>query len=179
MAPFDQTSILRGIDKEDIGSLRHIMQALVHRLAGVSREEILSSQGLRDDELQRVDEIFQLTRDRRNNILRTMVTRFATARYASPRVVISAAIELDELATEAVQTPLTRPSREYRLAENNFRQVAGAGPAVFDNNWQAELDLDADGNVIPLEENITIHGPYDRMKISEVGHAFEAQMFRH
>jgi hypothetical protein len=121
MAPFNNTSALRGLDGHDVESLRKLMNAIMHRLAGVPAGSVAEMDDLNINEHAAM--IFLTENARDNDLLNKMITRFASARYANSRKVRESARELDLVVTEAVFSPYTRPHRELIMVEGFFNQL--------------------------------------------------------
>lgn len=129
MAPFNNTSALKGLDANNVNSLRRLMNAIMHRLAGVSAATIQEIDNLT---MQEHATMLYLTENARDNeLLSRMVTRFASARYANSNTVREAGRELDLVVTEAVLEPRNRPERELVMAEGFFNHLVAESPATY------------------------------------------------
>jgi len=129
MTQFDVTSILRGLDSEDIDSLRRLMNGIMHRLAGVAAATAAEISNLTLEEHTLMIAVTDAARN--NPLLERMITRFASARYGNTNTVREAARELDLVAIAAVLNPGTRPHREFVIAESFFNQLVVNGHAVY------------------------------------------------
>jgi hypothetical protein len=129
MAPFNESSALRGLDSDNVESLRRLMNAFMHRLAGAPAHAVAEMDELTNREHATL--LFLTDHARNNQLLNRMITRFAAARYGNSNTVREAARELDLVVTEAVFHPRTRPEREWILAERFFNQLVANGPAAY------------------------------------------------
>jgi hypothetical protein len=129
MSRYDETSILRDIDLDNVESLRRLMNGLMRRLAGATEWDAVQTSSLQANEREALHNIYELTRD--NDLLRDMVTRFASARYGNARTILRATTDLDRMATEAVQIPDMRPTREYEMARGYFDRLLQDGEFVY------------------------------------------------
>ena len=146
MAPFNNTSALWGLDSEDIESLRKLMNAIMHRLAGATAHAAAELDDLESREYHAM--LFLTENARRNELLLRMITRFASARYRKSKIVREAARELDILVTQAVLLPEIRPERELIMAEGFFNQLIANGPATWGvgaDEEYGEIEPDTDG----------------------------------
>ena len=129
MAPFGQDSPLRDLDGNNVDSLRRLMNGIMHRLAGVPARTVAQ---LDDLDLHEHSAMIYLTENaRQNDLLRRIITRFASARYGNSRTVRDAARELDLVIIQAVLSPHERPLREFVIAEGLFTQLVANGAATF------------------------------------------------
>ena len=147
MAPFDQNSALRGLDSDDVDSLRRLMNGIMHRIGGVAARTVAE---LDDLDLNEHTAMIYLTENaRRNDLLARIITRFASGRYGNSRTVREAARELDLVIIEAVISPDTRPQREFAIAEGFFNQlVANSAPeyGVGGEDEYGDIEPDTDGD---------------------------------
>jgi hypothetical protein len=149
MTEFDHTSILRGLNSEDVDSLRRLMNAIMHRLAGVAPATAAQMSDLNIAEHAIMIWVTEAARD--NPLLERMVTRFASARYGNSNTVREAARELDLVVIDAVLNPGVRPHRELVIAEGFFNQLVANGHAAYgagvDNEYgDIEPESDSDRN---------------------------------
>jgi hypothetical protein len=165
MPPFDNTSALRGIDGQDVSSLRKLMNAIMHRLAGVPAGSVAEMDDLDTNEHGAM--IFLADNARHNVLLSRMITRFASARYANSRTVREAARELDLVVTEAVFNPYTRPQRELVIAEGFFNQLVANGTATYGvgaDEEYGDIEPDSDGEQKGKRDNkdpsVSCSSPY-------------------
>jgi hypothetical protein len=146
MVPFNNTSALWGLDSEDIESLRKLMNAIMHRLAGVTADAVAELDELNRREYHAM--LFLTENARRNEFLLRMITRFASARYRKSKFVREAARELDIMVTQAVLRPDMRPERELIMAERFFNQLTANGSATWGVGADVEygeIEPDTDG----------------------------------
>ncbi len=126
MVLFDQTSVLAGLDMDDVASLRRVMNMIMIRLAGGTRADAERVSETTVAESTIVERIIAATRG--NTLLRDMASRFGSARWQVINATIrSYASEFDRFAIEAVQNPNSRPYREYDFARRAFQLVANNG----------------------------------------------------
>jgi hypothetical protein len=146
MAPFNNTSALWGLDSEDIETLRKLMNAIMHRLAGATVDAAAELDKLKSREYHAM--LFLTENARKNELLRRMITRFASARYRKSKIVREAARELDILVTQAVLRPDMRPERELIMAERFFNQLIANGSATWGvgaDEEYGEIEPNTDG----------------------------------
>jgi hypothetical protein len=146
MAPFNNTSALWGLDSEDVESLRKLMNAIMHRVAGATADAAAELNGLKSREYHAM--LFLTENARNNELLLRMITRFASARYRNSKTVREAARELDILVNQAVLCPGTRPERELIMAEGFFNQLIANGSATWGvgaDEEYGEIEPDTDG----------------------------------
>lgn len=146
MTKFDLTSILRGLESEDVDSIRRVMNAIMHRLAGVPSASAAEINDLDIAEHASMIWIHEATRN--NGLLERMVIRFASARYSNSNTVREAARELDLVVTEAVLNPGARQHRELVVAEGFFNQLvanSGAEYGVGADNEYGDIEPESDG----------------------------------
>ena len=73
------------------------MNGLMRRLAGATEWDAVRTSSLQANEREALHNIYELTRD--NDLLRDMVTLFASARYGNARTILRAITDLDTMAT--------------------------------------------------------------------------------
>ena len=143
MTQFAAPSILRGIERDDIASIRRVMNALMRRLAGVPSTTAAQMSDLEYNEANVVNRIHLATRG--NGLLTAMVTRFASARYGNTNTVIRATANLNGLAVEAVQDPSSRPTMEFTMAEAFFNHQVQTDAFVYGAGGDLEYgDIEPD-----------------------------------
>jgi hypothetical protein len=160
MSRYDETSILRDIYLDNVESLRRLMNGLMRRLAGATVWDAVQTSSLQANEREALHNIYELTGD--NDLLRDMVTRFASARYGNTRAILRATTDLDRMATEAVQIPDMRPTREYEMARGYFDRLVQDGEFVYrlggDNEYgNVEKDSLDDNGAKVSASFLTVH----------------------
>ncbi len=122
------------------------MNAIMHKLAGVTADAAAELNDLKEREYHAM--LFLTENARNNELLRRMITRFASARYRNSKIVREAARELDILVTQAVLRQDMRPERELIMAERFFDQLITNGSATWGvgaDEEYGEIEPDTDG----------------------------------
>lgn len=117
MAPFSATSIFESLDSEDVGSLRRVMDGVLHRLAGVRAADVVRQHRLQVIEELVVEHIVAETNND-NDAFRTMAIRFASAHNANPATVLRAAQEFDAVTPQDVLGPVNLRSEQTIAGAN-------------------------------------------------------------
>lgn len=129
MAPFDHYSLLHGLDSDDSGALRRVMNGVLRRLASCPQDHPLYVNALDDVEKQIVDRIIDETAD--NVLVRNAAIRFAAAHANSESDIARFSLELNIVVRPGILGPANlRNADAVQIAEATFDNFAKYGPAV-------------------------------------------------
>lgn len=131
MASYGQTSILRGIERSNIDSLRRLMSALMRREAGASEGTSAMVSDLTASEQVVFVRVFNTATGTSDSLLRNMTRRFASACLADDPTILRAADDFDRLAVQVVQDAQTGTPEQLEQARQNFRQLVQAGELIY------------------------------------------------
>jgi hypothetical protein len=136
MSRFDDTSILVGIHKEDVDSIRKLMNGIcMHIVNGVAAKTTVRDLDLADSEIRVLIRMADLAP--KSKLLDHMLAHFYSYRYEKPRKVLGAAKLLDRFAVKSVTNPRAH-ERELEVAKNSYNAHLSKGLFPFIERGEGE-----------------------------------------